>query len=446
MAASEIIGRITTGLYSLLAEEEHRAPRPAPAAPAASTAPADCASPADFAAELARLLEGNPKATAGRIHLIGLEPIRARLGVRWPRLQDSIHLLASKVISQHLAPDDVFCRYGALDYLIAFAHLGPEAARLKSVAIAQSLYGHFLGDEDLDGIVIRSAVGRVDGSVVFEERAVQDILGDMATGLGPLAVQPNPSLGLNRPGRAPHLDWQYRPVLDRRHNVLSTWCCMPVAQSAAGPPAEGYAVLGGDGGAQRFAELDRMTLGHALADLDDLLANRFSVFVNAPVHFESLSSSRTRTGILDLLNGTDAMIRRFLVLEMYGVPGDISRTRLLDLAGMLRPFCRSILLAADPQAHGIVHARECGVHGVSFDLSGGSCPGFSGNFDRTCRALEQTGTRVAIVGIRSIGQARAAAAAGATYLGGPRIGPPAEVPANMVRYDWNDLLAERCTH
>lgn len=110
MAASEIIGRITTGLYSLLAEDERPAPRPVPAAPAPSSAPADCASPGDFAAELARLLEGNPKATAGRIHLIGLEPIRARLGDRWPRLQDGIHLLATKVISQHLAPDDVFCR------------------------------------------------------------------------------------------------------------------------------------------------------------------------------------------------------------------------------------------------------------------------------------------------------------------------------------------------
>lgn len=446
MAASEIIGRITTGLYSLLAEDERPAPPPAGAAPAASSAPMGCSSPSDFTAELARLLAGNPKATAGRIHLIGLEPIRARLGDRWPRLQDGIHLLASKAISQHLAPDDVFCRYGALDYLIAFAHLGPEAARLKSVAIAQSLYRHFLGDEDLDGIVIRSAVGRMDGSVVFEEQSLQDILGAMATGLGPLAAQPNPALGLNRPGRDLRLDWRYRPVLDRRHNVLSTWCCIPVTRPAAGPPVEGYAVLGGDAGAHRFAELDRMTLGHALADLDDLLANRFSVFVNAPVHFESLCARSTRSGILDLLNGTDSTIRRFLVLEMYGVPGDISRTRLLDLAGMLRPFCRSILLAADPQARGIVHARECGLHGVSFDLSGGPCTGFSGTFDRTCRTLEHAGTRVALVGIQTIEQARAAASAGVTYLGGPRIGPPAEVPANMVRYDWNDLLAERCTH
>ncbi|WP_192499347.1 hypothetical protein [Skermanella pratensis] len=51
---------------------------------------------------------------------------------------------------------------------------------------------------------------------------------------------------------------------------------------------------------------------------------------------------------------------------------------------------------------------------------------------------------MALVGIRTIEQARAAASAGVTYLGGPRIGPPAEVRANMVRYDWNDLLAERC--
>ena len=42
---------------------------------------------------------------------------------------------------------------------------------------------------------------------------------------------------------------------------------------AAGPPVEGYAVLGGDAGAHRFAELDRMTLGHALADLDDVTAD-----------------------------------------------------------------------------------------------------------------------------------------------------------------------------
>ncbi|EWY40402.1 hypothetical protein N825_37170 [Skermanella stibiiresistens SB22] len=453
MGTSELLDKIKVGVRDFLAEEQ---PAPAPRRQPSVVTPAREAtedpgqhSPAGFAIELAHILEHQPRAAAGRIHLIGLEPIRARLGDRWTMLQDNIHLLASKVIAQHLGAGDVFCRYGTLDYLIAFSSLTPVAARLKSVVIAQALYSHFLGDTDLDGVVIRTAVGQVDGSVVFEENSVNGLLTRFAQSLEPeTSAQPigldagSPSLA--SPSLASRIDWLYRPILDRRHAVISTWCCTPITRPTHGAfherVQEGYATLGPDAGADQIAELDRLTLSRAFGDLTDLLANRFSVFINAPIHFESLGNSRTRIGIRDLLQKTSDQLRRFLVLEMYGVPDDISRVRLLEMAGMLRPFCRSVLLAADPRAHGIIHAKECGIHGVGFDLSGG----IPGELDRVCRMLERGGVRVALTGIKTTAQAETAAAAGVTYLGGPRIGPPGEVPANMVRYDWNDLLAERC--
>ncbi|GEO39491.1 hypothetical protein SAE02_36390 [Skermanella aerolata] len=448
MVTSELLGKIRTGLYDFLAESPEERPalisppsqaiRRSPAAP-----PAPEPSPL-LGAELARLFARNPNAAAGRIHLIGLEPIRERLGERWPKLRDSIHQLASKVIGQHLGPDDVFCRYGTLDYLIAFSALTPEAARIKSVAIAQALYGHFLGSDDLEGITIKTAVGQIDGAIVFDQQPLHGILNALAD-LSPVPVDDKLCL---RPRSDPTtlLEWQYRPVLDRQHGVLSTWCCVPFIRPPVGLVKEGYRVLGRDADADRIAELDRITLDHALRDLDDLIANRFSVFVNVPLHFENLCTRRTRAGVLGLLQQTDEMLRRFLVFTIQGAPGDIPRGRLLELASMLRPFCRSVLLAADPHDHSVAYAKECGIHGVTFDLGGqfdaaGHLPPA---LEKICRNVEHSGVRLAMIGIRTDAQAQLAADLGATYLGGPRIGPPGEAPANMVRYGWNDLMAGRC--
>jgi hypothetical protein len=452
MATTELLGKLRTGIYQFLAEDsseepaERPSPVPQPSRPpllhtASKPAPE---TPPVLGAELARLFARNPNAAAGRIHLIGLEPIRERLGERWPKLRDSIHQLAAKVIAQHLGPDDVFCRYGTLDYLIAFSTLTPDAARLKSVAIAQALYGHFLGSEDLGGITIKAAVGQVDGAVVFDQRPLHGILNALAE----LTVVPPDeySCRRSRNGLSSPLEWQYRPILDRQHGVLSTWCCVPFVRQHVGLMKEGYGVLGRDADADRIAELDRVTLDHALRDLDDLLANRFSVFVNVPLHFENLCMRRTRAGVLDLLQRTDEMLRRFLVFTIQGAPGDIPRGRLLELTSMLRPFCRSVLLAANPYDHSVAHARECGIHGVTFDLSGqfdaaGHLPP---SLEKICRNVEHSGVRLATIGIRTDAHAQLVADLGATYLGGPRIGPPGEAPANMVRYGWNDLMAGRC--
>jgi hypothetical protein len=85
-------------------------------------------------------------------------------------------------------------------------------------------------------------------------------------------------------------------------------------------------------------------------------------------------------------------------------------------------------------------------HGVTFDLSGqfdaaGHLPS---SLEKICCNVEHSGVSLATIGIRTDAHARLVADLGATYLGGPRIGPPGEAPANMVRYGWNDLMAGRC--
>ena len=93
MATIELLGKLRTGIYDFLAEDPAREPAERPSAvpqpsrpPLLHTASKPASEPSPvLGAELARLFARNPNAAAGRIHLIGLEPIRERLGDRWHR-------------------------------------------------------------------------------------------------------------------------------------------------------------------------------------------------------------------------------------------------------------------------------------------------------------------------------------------------------------------------
>ena len=102
--------------------------------------------------------------SAAKLHVLQLEPIRERLGPRWPRLSTLVHKLFEKSFSRAQGPRDHFMLVGELSYVATFHGLSPDEAALACAAVAKEVCELLFG-EDSEQIVVRSIIGTVPGPI-----------------------------------------------------------------------------------------------------------------------------------------------------------------------------------------------------------------------------------------------------------------------------------------
>ncbi len=133
-----------------------------------------------FTDRLQTLLSAQKTLPYGQINVIGLDKLRDKLGNRWPKIKDKIHTAANKIIRSHMTATDVFVQYAECEYLIVFGTIPSEVARLKCVRIAEEICAYCLGSPDTAAVKVKTAVGRVDDQLLFEEMKGPDVLHDLA--------------------------------------------------------------------------------------------------------------------------------------------------------------------------------------------------------------------------------------------------------------------------
>lgn len=146
-----------------------RAPaRPGTAARALESAEGRSAELA-FERRLAELLAGRPAEDAvvgGKVTLLDLGDLRARLGAKWPRYEERIHHAVNETLKRRLTEKDLFTRHGEDAYLVVFGESTEVEAKLKSALIAQEITKKFIGDADQGQgqlISVQTVVTTVDG-------------------------------------------------------------------------------------------------------------------------------------------------------------------------------------------------------------------------------------------------------------------------------------------
>lgn len=106
-----------------------------------------------------------PPVSAAKLHVLQLEPIRERLGPRWPKLSALVHKLFEKSLRRSQGPGDYFMPVGELSYIATFHGLAPQEAGLACAAVAREVCELLFG-EDSEQISIRSLIGTVPGPVL----------------------------------------------------------------------------------------------------------------------------------------------------------------------------------------------------------------------------------------------------------------------------------------
>lgn len=160
------------GLLNRLLDLLHKSESAERNRPRATTGPSPeptISSPQEFGERVGKIFAEQHPVVGGKIQLLNLRPLRERYQTRWTRLADMIHRTVVNVLKRRLSPQDVFSRNQDDTYVIVFANLGEDEARLKCALLAREIGEKLTGEAAPDsGLDVTMTVATLSGNVGLE--------------------------------------------------------------------------------------------------------------------------------------------------------------------------------------------------------------------------------------------------------------------------------------
>ena len=97
---------------------------------------------------------------AAKMHVLGLQPLKQRLGPKWERLSGLVHKLFKKAIAGAQSSGDRFIMLDELTYAVTFVNLSVTETQIVCNAIAKEVCELLFGDQ-IDEISVRSLVAEI---------------------------------------------------------------------------------------------------------------------------------------------------------------------------------------------------------------------------------------------------------------------------------------------
>ncbi len=428
---------------------------------------------------------------AGRVNVIGLAPVKMRMGADWPRIAERAERIARNTIARHLFPGDMFAALPDERYIILFAHLSEHQARTKSRLIAKEIGDTLLGDESGDALEVKAAARHPDKkSLIYSEipslatlalaAPESDVIPPIPASVAaprrvapkqrheelvaidcglpisrePMSCEPSPTSREDEPHWSPLVPsanaevafrfsnrrrvarllqkprFVYRPVWDTQLHIISGYRCSSSSADIPGTDEEALAALD-------FAALIRIQ-----DDLRELKRDGKRLLLSLPIHFETLSRTNRRFDyIAALRDGLPEGTTPLLIAELVRVPDGVPKTRLIELTAPLQPHCRAVVarlplettdFAAYAGAHiphvGCLIGRHAGPELTTMKL-----------LSRFSDGARKAGLIAFVGGASSLSLVAAAVGAGFRFIDGECIAKSMEKPGPVVSFELSDV-------
>jgi GGDEF domain-containing protein len=241
------------------------------------------------------------------------------------------------------------------------------------------------------------------------------------------------------PAAAP--TYLFQPVWDTQNKLLSTYHCLTPDEVASEPTCMAAGADLGEVDGDAVAAFDLNKLLNAADMLDELVSNYFQLFVSATVHAETMGSPRLRRQYLHVLRRIPEKLRKFLILQLYGLPAGFATGRIVECVTALRPNCGAILVETGLDPGDVAKFAGIGVHAVGADLRtvSPSEQRLFGDLARFAAEADKHRLWTFLTGVTKSSQIIGATAAGIRYLSGRRVGPASEVPMHIRQFNLEDF-------
>ena len=369
-----------------------------------------------------------PDVMAGCVQLLGLDPIKDRLGRQWPEIADKALLIAQRALDEHLGPEDIYRIVDDAGFQICFE--SPDEARAReqvkriSDAIEAMIEAELGGAENRPSV--RTFVSPVPSARIRDAR---DPLAALYANLLEIREAVN-SRAINRHS-IPALRYAgalFQPLWSNRDSGGTKNRCLldTLAGAAASKHLEEIEELEDLVGA--LANLDCVLFAKSIEGLHQALGDIKRATVIIPVHFQTLALEQQE--FFDIAATLPLAYRRFVLLDLIGVPTATTSRELLKALKMGRTVTDRIVLQMSPDDHRMDQNVRGLIWGASMNLAEFDSEDARGaqEIARFAFKAAEHGLHSFAFGANTLGKATIVVEAGFDYVGGAAVANTVPLP------------------
>lgn len=422
----------------------------------------------------------------GRMQILGFQAVQTRLADRWAQLEDKVSTLIEGTLKRRLSGSDVFRRYDSLTYLVIFAELSVEEARVKAQLIAEEVWQQLFGKpekpEDMEIAILtvdlekneivpamdmETAMARllrqnsaVSPSADSRPPAIKPEAGRANEHAPPGAAEAKIDLGENPAGqdedaeasalkadaagksaaaRGGQASLTFTPIWMVGRNAVASFYCR-LRLTRGGAASYGHDIFGREPSSREIYELDLTTMTRARAAAMRLSDTRARVMLILPVHYTSLVNREARRAFIERCASLARPTTQRIIIELVGLGEGFPPHMALELKHLLSPHCKEIWAQVPPVLAAVSNLREAGFAAIGFDARHvGSAARMSRIADRFVEAARKCGMRSYVQNLILPDMVATGMTAGFDYMSGDAVHRPFDTVPPPFRLSPDDL-------
>ena len=276
---------------------------------------------------------------AGKIRLIGLDTVKQALGSRWDEVASRVTATAEHIVQRGCGRGDTYVRTADSGFVICFADASEEEASFRAAVLGRDIRTRLIGEGESDDTATISAIAaRVE---------VPSIAGESPDRLAAV-------IGERLNARLAEIEARARATL---REVVRDGCCrLEQVRRAFGKDVIGQFVHLPDRLERQVLaaysalpmqerqdfDYDRLVLGLAANEAVSELASGASTLILVNVDFEVFFDRRRTERYIADCRALDPRVCERLIPVLSGIPKGVPRSRVLDFAIRLKPYCQSV--------------------------------------------------------------------------------------------------------
>jgi hypothetical protein len=367
----------------------------------------------------------------GCVQVIGLKQIRAEIGELWEKRKQTVWTHLETLLSQKLGPTDFYIQLDDTSFLVSMPTAQEDEVQIFCLRVAHDLHGILLGRSDTTMLHIARVSCVQDGdiqTVALAGEALQR-LAERAGLAAPAASPTPPKFKLGEPPHMPLAEFHHKfvPVWDAQKGAITTWRSVSFPeQPGVGTKLELAIVI------SRIADTARRLTAHLEA------GERFMMWL--PLPYDVITSAVGRMEIAGICRNLSSGLRPYLIFEIVDLPQGVPQSRLSELAGSLRPFCRIVAAQLPLRTANCSAYLGAGLQAIGVSAAGSGPVEMGREIMRFSHAVQKQQIMTYVLDVPNREILRAARALGIHLLSSPLIGAPMADPAPIRRLSADSVL------
>lgn len=309
----------------------------------------------------------------GRVNLIGLEAIAARLADKWEGRREQVYDHVDRSLAKHLEGAGFFQRVSPTEYLVVQPGLGKFSAQVSCLSYLRDLLEHFLGGAAPEAIDVMEVTGLENGRVTATR---------VDGGHAAVAARTEPRV---KPPDEDAMRFQdhWNPFVSGDGRLLRVSCVLEpvfelktftqigfrIARRVVALPSE--SVLNAqDLRNLTTADVERVdlaTIARGVSRLRSESGNAKQPTLFVPVSYATLASQRGRAPLIAYFKEATVGVEKGIVCEICDIEG-VPGSALAAVTVLIKPFCMILLgKLREAPLRTLDDLRDVRLQGIAFE-------------------------------------------------------------------------------